>query len=464
MSKPTNSEIFTSPAPGCGPKREITYTPEQEALIDELYRYALTLLLPESDPYHVWEKRFVTDPGCCPRYMRAAKWKLDNAKERIKGTLEWRRNYKPELIQESDVSPEAETGKMWVVILLHLERHHLKIMTNADSIALAFSILNGFDIDGRPILYLRPGRENQKTSPRQIRHLIFHLERAIDFMTPGVETVMIIVDYASATSQSNPSITTARQVLNILQNHYVERMGRAIVVNMPWWVNAFFTAITPFLDPVTKEKMRFNPKLPELVPVSQLDAEFGGENNFKFDHPIYWKTLVEFCHLAPDGGRLDKNGQHCIPPAGNGARAAFENGGGSTITTPASGQPPANQTGASDASDVETSANASHSGLAAAGAVTASEERALNNEGLNSSLQGLSVHDKAERPANPVVSNLTDDSRSTNSFESAHERLPMEEVPAVPTAQGPPAGAVVFDHPPTEAERLQAEALVSASQ
>lgn len=38
---------------------------------------------------------------------------------------------------------------------------------------------------------------------------------------PGVETVTIVVDYASATSQSNPSIGTARQALNILQNHYV---------------------------------------------------------------------------------------------------------------------------------------------------------------------------------------------------------------------------------------------------
>jgi predicted Ser/Thr protein kinase len=52
-------------------------------------------------------------------------------------------------------------------------------------------------------------------------------------MPPGVETVVIIVDYKSATSNTNPSISTARQVLNILQNHYVERMGRAIVVNMP---------------------------------------------------------------------------------------------------------------------------------------------------------------------------------------------------------------------------------------
>ena len=58
-------------------------------------------------------------------------------------------------------------------------------------------------------------------------------ERAIDFMPPGVETVMIICDFASATSGTTPSIGTARQVLTILQKHYVERMGRAIVVNIP---------------------------------------------------------------------------------------------------------------------------------------------------------------------------------------------------------------------------------------
>lgn len=37
------------------------------------------------------------------------------------------------------------------------------------------SILTGFDMDARPILYMRPGRENTETSPRQIRHLIYHL-------------------------------------------------------------------------------------------------------------------------------------------------------------------------------------------------------------------------------------------------------------------------------------------------
>ena len=35
--------------------------------------------------------------------MRAAKWKLDDAKKRIRTTLEWRREYKPDLIPPDEV-------------------------------------------------------------------------------------------------------------------------------------------------------------------------------------------------------------------------------------------------------------------------------------------------------------------------------------------------------------------------
>lgn len=75
-------------------------------------QYTKTLLLPETDAYYVWEKRFLEDIGTHPRYMRASKWKIDNAKQRIKATMEWRREYKPELITPDDVSVEAEAGKM----------------------------------------------------------------------------------------------------------------------------------------------------------------------------------------------------------------------------------------------------------------------------------------------------------------------------------------------------------------
>jgi len=60
----------------------------------------------------------------------------------------------------------------------------------------------------------------------------------------------------------------------------------------------------PFLDPVTRDKMRFNPDLFDLVPRSQLDADFGGDYEFEFEFETYWKQIVDHCGIAPDGTRL----------------------------------------------------------------------------------------------------------------------------------------------------------------
>lgn len=39
----------------------------------------------------------------------------------------------------------------------------------------SISIINGFDKDGRPVIYMNPGRQNTETSPRQLRHLVWCL-------------------------------------------------------------------------------------------------------------------------------------------------------------------------------------------------------------------------------------------------------------------------------------------------
>jgi len=49
-------------------------------------------------------------------------------------------------------------------------------------------------------------------------------------------------------------------MLNILQDHYPERLGLSLIANVPWLVDIFFKLIRPFIDPVTRAKMRFNPK------------------------------------------------------------------------------------------------------------------------------------------------------------------------------------------------------------
>ena len=110
----------------------------------------------------------------------------------------------------------------------------------------------------------------------------------------------------------NPSIGTARsvcflnimyaisltyfhqQMLHILQSHYPERLGLALIINVPFLLNAFYKMITPFIDPVTRDKMRFNPRAVEdgLFARPALWREFGGAVDFAYDHAVYWPAFV----------------------------------------------------------------------------------------------------------------------------------------------------------------------------
>lgn len=74
-------------------------------------------------------------------------------------------------------------------------------------------------------------------------------------MPPGQESLVILVDYKSTTLRTNPSISVAAKVLNVLQQHYVETLGRAIIVNLPILLTFFYKGISPFLDPVTRDKV-----------------------------------------------------------------------------------------------------------------------------------------------------------------------------------------------------------------
>ena len=90
------------------------------------------------------------------------------------------------------------------------------------------------------------------------------------------------------------------QVLSILQTHYPERLGRAYIINIPFLLNAFFKLIMPLVDPITRDKVRFNPQVVEegLVDTDQLMGVngWGGSVQFEYSHEKYWPTLIELCN------------------------------------------------------------------------------------------------------------------------------------------------------------------------
>lgn len=156
---------------------------------------------PITDRERAWLTR-----DCLLRYLRATKWSVDDAAKRTQATLGWRREYGLDEFTPDYISPEQETGKQMIV---------------------------GFDKMGRPCQYLNPGRQNTDASPRQIHHLFYMVERVTDMMPAGVESLSLLINFKPTEKRKNTSVpvSTAREVLHILQNHYPERLGKALIIN-----------------------------------------------------------------------------------------------------------------------------------------------------------------------------------------------------------------------------------------
>lgn len=110
-------------------------------------------------------------------------------------------------------------------------------------------------------------------------------------MPPGQETLAILVNFKDTRKGDGATVGQARQTLTILQNHYPERLGRACVQDTPWIIWGFFKLINPFIDPLTREKMKFDADLRTVVPPEQLLNRFGGEVAFVYHHGSYWPAM-----------------------------------------------------------------------------------------------------------------------------------------------------------------------------
>ncbi|BGP23339.1 Phosphatidylinositol transfer protein (PITP) [Rhodotorula toruloides] len=210
------------------------------------------------------------------RCLRAVKWDYAAGVRRAEETCVWRREYGVEEMKEEDVSHEGETGKELVM---------------------------GYDINCRPVLYMHPNRQNTETSPKQIAFVVWCLERTIDLAPatdPATEMLCLCIDFGANQKDAKSQPTTlsqARKVLEILQTYYCERLGRAVCVNIPQIFFAFYKLVSPFVDPVTKEKIRFLDKADatSLIPASQLQKIFGGDINMEYDHKTYFPALTKLC-------------------------------------------------------------------------------------------------------------------------------------------------------------------------
>lgn len=230
--------------------------------------------LPEQ-PLSSWEKCWLTADRIL-RFLRSAKWDQEEAIARLTNTVIWRREFG---------------------IIDNEGRFHSSLVEAASSENESGGmLLLGYDRSQRPILIVRPGRQNTTTSFAQVQHLIFMVESALVLMPPGVESMTVLIDFqtpAGIPFTRMPPVSVSRQVLHLLQKHYPECLGKAILINIPWYGWNFLKLFHPLIDPTTRSKVRYEDAFDDHVEETQLENSYGGRLNFTYEHELYWPDLIQ---------------------------------------------------------------------------------------------------------------------------------------------------------------------------
>ncbi|PVH79211.1 Sec14 cytosolic factor [Cadophora sp. DSE1049] len=152
------------------------------------------------------------------------------------------------------------------------------------------------DKDGRPLYVEQLGNINLTemykitTAERMLQNLAVEYEKVGDPRLPAcsrkaghlVETSCSIMDLKGVGLSNGSSVYSyVRQVSNMSQNYYPERLGKLYLINAPWGFSTIFGIVKGWLDPVTVEKIHilggnYQKELLAQVPAENLPRMFGG--------------------------------------------------------------------------------------------------------------------------------------------------------------------------------------------
>ena len=221
-------------------------TPEEEAKVFRLRAAVLRsvdIKMDHGDDPDIADVLGAPSEGCDTyvRFLRARNGRVAEAAKMLLAHLRWRATYKPWRITPRDVEGQAVTGKVRSV---------------------------GTDAHGRPLLVLDNTRENSRDAEAQLAHLVFHMHRVERAFlrgarcgrglngwgaTPGKFLLFIHLDNFSL--RTMPARRQTMHTVNLVQDHFPERLGRAVLFCPPSVFAALMNLVKPLMSKSTRDKI-----------------------------------------------------------------------------------------------------------------------------------------------------------------------------------------------------------------
>lgn len=144
------------------------------------------------------------------------------AKDKLVAMLQWRRDFGADSITTTDVAQEAATGKAY------LHTHN--------------------DVKDRPVIVVRAAKHVKDAAPlvHSQRLCVYTLERALEKLPDGQETVLGIFDLRGFQSQ-NADMGFVKFMVDIFFTYYPKRLGQVLFVDAPWIFKPGWEMMKPWL-------------------------------------------------------------------------------------------------------------------------------------------------------------------------------------------------------------------------
>ncbi|KAI9501428.1 CRAL-TRIO domain-containing protein, partial [Coemansia spiralis] len=201
------------------------------------------------------------------RFLRARKWKVDDALDMLLACLRWR------LDEEID----------WLVWVGESELNYALMQSGIGAI-------HKMDRLGQPILYIPVRLNDPRAQPadQMVEYTIYLMEVSRILLHPPVEKVCLVFDTTDM-SISNMDWTFFKTFLHYLEHYYPECLGLVLIYNASWVFNSLWKLIRPLLDPVVASKVQFVNSAAELqkfIDPENLPIEYGGNDAFKYKYVL----------------------------------------------------------------------------------------------------------------------------------------------------------------------------------
>ncbi|CAA2977901.1 phosphatidylinositol transfer protein 3-like [Olea europaea var. sylvestris] len=190
------------------------------------------------------------------RFLRARDLDTEKASAMFLKYLNWRKEFVPNgFISPSEIQNDIAQNKLF---------------------------MQGHDKTGSPIVIVLSGRHKPTGVEEFKRFVTYTLDKVCSRMPSEHEKFTAIADL-EGWGYSNSDIRGYITALSILQDFYPERLGKLLIIHVPYIFMTAWKAFYPFIDKNTKKKITFveNNKLEltllQHIDESQLPERYGGK-------------------------------------------------------------------------------------------------------------------------------------------------------------------------------------------